>query len=219
MLPSYRITLELVKLRRFTYITSKYWYKEGNVRHLASYWRRVNFKLSVAITTASLLAGALSVAFPLLTHADTGTWVDGDTPVLHIVQQIASPPLANDCVPTTWTYFSYTKPDGSFDSIGRNVNTSVCTTENPLGSYGGAATGDDYEFIKPNTATAFRVLNVLGRQGAVTPIPGQPTFITKDPSQNSFGEVAPHFYDSFPSAGSFGPFSYGSGFQTQEPNG
>src|SRR5262249_50028344 len=158
----------------------------------------------------------LLLTIPARLYADSGSWIDGDLPVLHVGQP-TTPASLSDCFNTNFIYYSYTKPNGTFDSIGRTVTQPVCATQNLLGFYGSTGDGTGgYDFVKPNTSTAFRVLTQNGRLGAVFPVPNQSTFITKDSTNSFFGEVAPHFYDDFPSAGTFGPFSYGSGFSTQE---
>ncbi len=170
------------------------------------------FRYFVAVLLASML-----VALPHVLYADTGTWVDGDLPVLTVGDQVANAVPAPDCFPTSFTYHSYTKPNGLFDSIGRDIDQPVCATQNQLGYYGGSGFADNSGFVKPGTNYAFQVFNAHGDASGVTPVPNQPTFITGDSSQSFNGEVAPHFYDSFPSAGTFGPAGQQLAFTVNQP--
>lgn len=142
---------------------------------------------------------------------ETGAWTSGNYPKLEINQEKdASGVSSKNCYPSIMTIQSYTNENGGFSSIPRELQVNVCKDQNALGGFGSSGSGTySYDFITPGTAYSFRVLDPSGRPGGLIPVPGQGTFIYGQSDGNVYGGRSLRFYDSFPSAGEFGPV-YGS---------
>lgn len=158
-----------------------------------------------------LLIAFLSLVVPAGLYADTGTWVDGDMPVLSVdAVSTQYPQGLNPCFKTGYSYLTYgTNPH----SVGQVINATGCEAQNEMGSFinsNADNTGDSYDFIKPGTSIAFRVLHPGGRAIAISPVPNQGSFMWMEPSSYWGNPVAPHFFTNFASAGDFGQYSYGS---------
>lgn len=147
----------------------------------------------------------LSLQLSTIESAPPSTWVNGGMPQMTLGAQTegALPPT---CTPTSFTYYSYTNPNGSFNGLGREAQTAVCTSQNSLGSFGsdaGVTTPSSYGFIRPHTANAFRVVDSLGRRSGILPVPGQASYIYRQSDGSIYGGTSLRFYDSFVGAGEF----------------
>ena len=143
---------------------------------------------------------------PRTMAAETGTWVDGDMPVLSIDETLTQfPPRLSSCSTTDFSYFVY----GVSPDPGHLVSATGCETQNPLGFFIGAGS-DSYDYIRPGTTTAFRVFRPGGRPTGITPVPNQEVFFWREASNYWGNPVAPHFYTNFAAAGDFGKNVYTS---------
>ncbi len=133
---------------------------------------------------------------------ETGTWVDGNMPIMFVGNKLDSP-FPESCHQDTFEYMSYTNPDGTYNSLGRRVLVNVCAKDTGLGySVGTAASG---QYIKPKTSLAFRVVNSGGSNAIINFVPNQKNFYT---SENAgFAQSYLKFYDSLGQAGAFEPYN------------
>lgn len=176
-------------------------------------WRVTSKRVSIFIALLGLLSGPLSTVIPMSAYADTGTWVDGSLPVLTTGQEYPSLPDRQDCFTTDFKYMSYPLVNGSYDTIGQIANQQVCATENQLGFFGSSNGGVNgyYDFIRPQTSTAFRLLDATGRLTWVTPVPNQSSYVYAK-SGSTYGNTIPvALFDKFSSVGTFAPDYYQNG--------
>jgi len=190
------------------------------MKNLSNHWRIARKRVSIFIALVGLLVGPLAAVIPMGAYADTGTWVDGSLPVLTTGEEYPSLPPRQDCFTTDFKYMSYPLVNGSYDTIGQVANQQVCATENQLGFFGSLEGGTNgyYEFIRPQTSTAFRLLDATGRFTWVTPVPNQSSYMYAK-SGSAYGNTIPiAIFDNFSSAGTFAPDYYqnGTSYPTKE---
>lgn len=157
---------------------------------LRKVWGRIALFALVALITLPLQSLA-----PFLASAQgIDTWVDGETPQLVIGEKLSTddafPPT---CYDETFYYLSYTKPNGDPDPIGRQVPINVCARRVGTGEVGSAI----YQYIRPGTNIAFRVVTTLGTDTGITPNPYNGGFSYRSAS----GNIA--LFDSLAAAGKF----------------
>jgi len=190
------------------------------MKSLRNCWRITRKRVGIFISLVGLLTGLLSAIVPMSAYADLGTWVDGSLPELSLGQQYPSRPVFKDCITTSFNYWSYPLQDGTYDTIGHLASQPVCAAENQLGSYGSSDGGvfGSYDFIRPQTSTAFRLLDATGRLTWVTPVPNQSSYMYAK-SGSAYGNTIPiAIFDNFSSAGTFAPDYYqnGTSYPTKE---
>lgn len=159
-----------------------------------TYNRTILFLLSALITLP------LQVVVPFMASAaETGTWVDGDMPQLTLDSQLStSQAFLPNCTPQDWKYHSYTKPDGQYDPVGRQVPVNVCATQ---AGFGEISTSGGETYIRPNTAIAFPV------PYSIAPNPSTRGFAYTPPTSSpGFSNIA--LFSSLGSAGKFTEDTY-----------
>ncbi len=133
-------------------------------------------------------------------------WTEGEMPQMALGERVEDG-RSSSCTITDFTYYTYTKSDGSFDRVGREAQKQVCAIRNGLGTFGSSNVTEvpySYEYVKPHTSNAFRVVRPSGQASGLVPVPNQGSFIYRNTSGVVEG-VSLHFYDTFIGAGDFEP--------------
>lgn len=178
--------------------------------------RGLLFILALLMFLPSVQLAAQAVA-----TAEANSWADGAFPVLEVGGETDSSP-APTCSMTDFPYMTYA-PEHWYSSadVLRETSERVCATTHPLGQFGYSSSTmptstQYYDYVKPNSKYAYKVLSPDGRRSSIVPVPGQKSFIRQYNHSFVTGAKAIQIGSSLGAAGEFGLHNLGSPYTYRE---